>query len=121
MFASTSFLGLIREGRLRALAVTLPKRSPLLPDTPTMEEAGAAPIALQVWAGLFAPARTPEAAIARLNQEIVRVLSSADAKAKFFSMGVEAAGSSSEHLAAKVKSEMTRMGKVIRDAGIRAE
>ena len=111
----------IKSGRLRALAVTSAEPSALVPGLPSIAASGLPGYESISMYGMFAPARTPEAAIARLNQEIVRVLSSADAKAKFFSMGVEAAGSSSEHLAAKVKSEMTRMGKVIRDAGIRAE
>ncbi len=111
----------ITSGRLRALAVTSAESSALVPGLPSIAASGLPGYESISMYGMFAPARTPEAAIARLNQEIVRVLSSADAKAKFFSMGVEAAGSSSEHLAAKVKSEMTRMGKVIRDAGIRAE
>ncbi len=111
----------IKSGRLRALAVTSAESSALVPGLPSIAASGLPGYESISMYGMFAPARTPEAAIARLNQEIVRVLSSADAKAKFFSMGVEAAGSSSEHLAAKVKSEMTRMGKVIRDAGIRAE
>ena len=69
--------------------------------------------------GIFAPAKTPAAIINRLNQEIVRVLNRAEVKEKFFNAGVEVVGSSPEQLAATIKSEMARMGKVIKDAGIR--
>ena len=69
--------------------------------------------------GLFAPAKTPEAVVARLNQEIVRVLGRAEVKERFLSSGVETVGSTPEEFGATVKSEMARLGKVIRDAGIR--
>ncbi len=72
-------------------------------------------------AGIFAPAKTPRAIIDRLNLEIVRALARADVKDKFLSNGVEPIGSSPEQLAAAVKAEMARMGKVIKDAGIREE
>ena len=68
--------------------------------------------------GIFAPAKTPAAIINRLNQEIVRVLNKPDVKEKFFNAGVETVGSSPEQLAATMKSEMARLGKVIKDIGI---
>ena len=71
--------------------------------------------------GMFAPARTPDAIIGRLHQEVVRVLHSPDTKEKLFNAGVEAVGSSPAELAATIKQEMARLGKVIKDAGIRAE
>jgi tripartite-type tricarboxylate transporter receptor subunit TctC len=71
--------------------------------------------------GIFAPAKTPAAIVNRLNQEIVRVLNSAEVKEKFFNAGTETVGSSPEQLMVTVKSEMVRLGKVIKDAGIRAE
>ena len=71
--------------------------------------------------GMFVPSKTPEAIVVRLNQEIVRVLTRADIREKFFNAGIEAVGTSPEELAAYVKSEMARMGRVIRDAGIRGE
>ena len=71
--------------------------------------------------GVFAPARTPIAAVNRLNLEIVRALNRQDLKEKFLATGTEVVGSSPEELAAFVKYEMTRLGKVIKDLGIRAE
>ena len=121
MFASTSFLGLIREGRLRALAVTLPKRSPLLPDTPTMEEAGAAPIALQVWAGLFAPTRTPADIVARLNRELNAVLRGADARMLYDREGIVSQEMTPAALGVHVKTQLDTWGRAIREAGIPQE
>jgi len=67
------------------------------------------------------PAKTPEAVVARLNQEIVRALSQADIKGKFAAAGAEVVGSSPEQLAAEIRSEVARMGKVIKSSGIRAD
>jgi tripartite-type tricarboxylate transporter receptor subunit TctC len=121
MFASTSFLGLIREGRLRALAVTLPKRSPLLPDVPTMEEAGFAPIPLQVWAGLFAPARTPNDVITRLNHELNAVLRGTEARALLDREGIVPQEMTPEELATHVRIQLDTWGRAIREAGIPQE
>ena len=71
--------------------------------------------------GVFAPARSPEASINRLHQQIVHGINKADVKEKFLNSAVEPIGSSPAELAALRKSEMTRMGKIIKDAGIRAE
>jgi tripartite-type tricarboxylate transporter receptor subunit TctC len=71
--------------------------------------------------GLFAPAKTPAAIISRLNREFVYVLNQPDVKEKLFSSGVEAVSSSPERLAMMVKSEVTKLGKMIKDAGIRRE
>jgi tripartite-type tricarboxylate transporter receptor subunit TctC len=71
--------------------------------------------------GIFAPAKTPRPIINRLNQEIVRILNKADVKEKFFTSGAEIVGGSPEQFGAAIKSEMARMGKVIKDAGIKAE
>jgi tripartite-type tricarboxylate transporter receptor subunit TctC len=109
-----------KSGRVRALAVTSPHPSALAPGLPTMasilpgyEAAGTTSI--------LAPAKTPPAVISRLHQEFVRYLTSAEAKEKFLNTGLEPFGSSPEELAAIMKSEMARMGKVIREAGIRLE
>ena len=118
MFSATTFLGLIREGRLRALAVTLPKRSPLLPEVPTMEEAGVPPIPLQVWCGLFAPARTPNTIVIRLNRELNTVLRNADARALLDREGIVPQEMSPAELGTHVKSQLDIWGRAIREAGI---
>ena len=109
----------IKSGRLRARAVTSPQPSPLLPGLPTVASAGLPGYEAMSIVGLFAPAKTPEAVIARLNQEIVRVLNRAEIKERFLSSGVETVGSTPEEFGATVKAEMARLGKVIRDANIR--
>ena len=108
-----------KTGRLRALAVTGLQPSALFPSLPTVAAALPGYEAGSMFS-LLAPAKTPETIIRRLNQESVRFLTSAEAKEKFFNIGAETVASSPEQLADKIKSEMSRMGKVIKDAGIRA-
>ena len=111
----------VKSGRLRALAVTSAEPSALVPGLPTVAASGLPGYESEVTSGVFAPAKTPEAIVKRLNQEIVRLLNQPDIKQKFFDSGVEIVGSSPEQLAAKIKSDIARLGKVIKDAGIRAE
>ena len=111
----------MQSGRLRALAVTSAKPSPLLPGLPTISAGGLSGYELVSVQGLFGPARLPDAVIARLNQDIVPFLQRPDVKEKFFAAGMEALGSPPEALASTVKSEMARLGKVIKAAGITLE
>lgn len=110
----------LASGRLRALAVTSAKPSTLMPGLPTVAatlpgfESGAIYV-------MFAPARTPAAIISRLNQETVRFLQQPDTREKFFNSGLEVVGSTAEELGAKMKSEMARLGKLIKDVGIKVE
>src|SRR4030095_685667 len=108
----------IQGGRVKALAVTTATRSPSYPDLPTMSEAGVPGFEAVSAHGVFAPAKTPEAIITRLNQEIVRVLQSPESKERFASIGVEPVGSTPGQLSTSIKDEVARMGKVIREAGI---
>jgi tripartite-type tricarboxylate transporter receptor subunit TctC len=71
--------------------------------------------------GIFAPAKTPEPVVRRLNQEIVRALNRADVKERFLSAGIETVGGSSEEFAGKIKSEIAKWSKVIKEAGIKAD
>lgn len=109
----------VKAGRLRALAVTTLRQSVLMPGLPTIAASGLPGFEVSSSYAFFAPARTPAAIIGRLNQEIVRVLAGADAKAKLLATGVEPIGSTPDELVAAIKSETTRMGRVIRDAGLR--
>ena len=111
----------VRSGRVRALAITSAEPSALAPGVPTVASSGLPGYESISIYGVFAPARTPRPIVNKLNEEIVRVLNRTDVKEKFFNAGVETVGGSPEQLAATVKSEMARMGKVIRDAGIREE
>jgi tripartite-type tricarboxylate transporter receptor subunit TctC len=122
MFATaSSIVPHVKSGRLRALAVASAQPSALVPDLPTVAASGLPGYESTSTTGFFAPAKTPAAIIDRLNRESVRFLRTEEAKERFLRIGAEPVGSSPEELAAKVKSEMARMGKVIRDAGIRPE
>ena len=110
-----------KSGRLRALAVTSAQPSPLFPDLPAIAASGVPGYEAVGMFGIFAPARTPAPLIKRLNQEIVGYLNLREVKARFFSAGIDVRGGSPQELAATMKSEMARMGAVIRNAGIRAQ
>jgi tripartite-type tricarboxylate transporter receptor subunit TctC len=109
-----------KSGKLRALAVTGTQPSALFPGLPTV--AATVPgYEMSSGAFIFAPARTPAAVIDRLNQEVVRVLNQPETKEKVFSSGQEIVASSARELAAYLTSDMARIGKVIKGAGIKAE
>ena len=108
-----------KTGKVKALAVTTLQPSALFPELPTVAGSGLPGFEVASVYGIFAPARTPAAIVQRLNQEIVRFLARPDVKEKFLAGGVETIGSSPGELAAAMKSEINRMGKVIRDEGIR--
>src|SRR5262245_26516195 len=111
----------LKSGRLRALAVTSPQPTPLAPGLPTIAAAGLPGYeSLQIYR-VFAPAKVPAAIVKRLNEEIVRVLATPDVRDKFLANGMEVVGSTPQVLAATMKSEIARIGRVIKDAGIRGD
>ena len=110
----------VKTGRLKALAVTSAQRSALAPDLPAVAASLPGYESSAMYA-MFAPARTPAAIVNRLHQETVRVLGRPDVKEKFLAMGAEVVGSSPEQLMTTVRSETSRLGKVIKDAGIRGD
>jgi len=110
-----------KSGKLRALAVTSAMPSVLAPELPAVAAGGLPGYELVGSAGMWAPVKTPMAIIDRLNQEIVRFLRQPDVKERFLKTSVEVVGSSPEEFAAFIKSDMARMGKVIKDAGIKAD
>lgn len=116
-----SVMAHVKSGRLRAIAVTSAQPSALVPGLPTVAASGLPGYESASIYGVLAPAKTPDAVTARLNQEIVRVINRADIKEKFLSVGTETVGSTSEQFALAIKSEMTRLGKLIKDVGIRDE
>ena len=111
----------VKSGRLRALAVTSAAPSALFPGLPTVAASGLPGYEATLILGIFAPAKSSAAIINRLNREIVRVLDLPDVKERFLNAGVEAVGSSPGELAAAIKADMARWGKVIKDAGIKAD
>jgi tripartite-type tricarboxylate transporter receptor subunit TctC len=119
MFANAGSVAThLQSGRLKALAVTSAKPSALMPGLPTIAAGGLPGYELVSVQGIFAPAGTPEAVITRLNREFIPFLRRADTREKFFAAGVEAIGGTPEELAATLKSEMARLGKVIQATGI---
>jgi tripartite-type tricarboxylate transporter receptor subunit TctC len=108
----------VRAGTLRALAVTTRERSALLPDLPSLHEAGIPGYDVTSWAGLFAPAGTPGEIVTRLNDEVRKIIADPDAKAKIAVTGFDAFSGPPETLAAFVQSELATWGKLIKDAGI---
>jgi tripartite-type tricarboxylate transporter receptor subunit TctC len=111
----------VKAGRLRALAITSAQPSPLYPGLPTVAASGVPGYQAISVDGMFVPAKTPEGIIKRLNQEIASVIGTAEVRERLLSNGVEAISSSPDDLAAIIKSEVARLGKLIKDAGIREE
>ena len=112
---------LAKSGKLKSLAVTSAEPSALAPGLPTVAASGIPGYEWVSLTGIWAPAKTSGAIISRLNQEIVRVLSRADVRERFFNAGADTVGTSPENFAAIIKSEIAKMSKVIKDAGIRAD
>jgi len=110
----------VKAGRMRALAITSAKPSAMFPGLPTIAATVPGYESETVFA-VFAPAGTPAAVVKLLHQEIARVLTRPDIKEKFLAAGNEVVASSPEQLATLMKQDMTRMGKVIKEAGIRAD
>jgi tripartite-type tricarboxylate transporter receptor subunit TctC len=114
-------LPLVREGKLRAIAVTSLKRSTSAPDVPTVAESGYPGFEVTIWYGLVAPAGTSPAIIRRLQSEIVKALAQPDLRAKLAEQGLEAIGNSPEQFAAVIKAETPVWAKVIKEAGIKPD
>ncbi len=108
----------IRAGKLRALAVGTRRRSGLVSEYPPLSEAGVPGYEASTAFGVLAPARLPQAVLARLNRDIVQVLQSADVKEKLSRQGVEAVGSTSAEYAAHLRAELERYARVVKTAGI---
>jgi tripartite-type tricarboxylate transporter receptor subunit TctC len=108
---------LVKGGKLRALAVTTAKRSPIAPDVPTLAEAGLAGYEIGSWQGVFAPAGVPAEIVKRLNAEIVRIINSQEIRQKLIDMGAEPAPNSPEEFAAMVKTEVAKWSDVVRKSG----
>jgi tripartite-type tricarboxylate transporter receptor subunit TctC len=110
----------VKAGKLRAIAVTSAKPSPLLPDVPTMAEVLPG-FDMVNWWGLFVPAGTPQPVIGRLNAELVKIMRAPDVVERFAGLGVESLSSTPEELTALVKAEIASFGKLIKAAGIKAD
>lgn len=107
----------VRSGKLRAIAVTTAKRSPELPDVPTIAESGVPGYEATSWFGMFAPAATPAPVVGQLNKALVKVLAQPDIKKKINEQGAETAGETPEQFAAFIQQEAVKWGKVVRESG----
>jgi tripartite-type tricarboxylate transporter receptor subunit TctC len=111
----------VKAGKLRLLAVGGAKRSPFLPDTPTIQESGVPGYVNASWGAIIAPAKTPAAIIDKLNADIVAILNEPDTKERLAGMSAEVVANSPSEAAAFMKSEEQRLTKLIRDVGITPE
>jgi len=118
--AASSAASYVKEGRLRALAVLDSKRSSAMPEVPTAAEAGTALVAVN-WYMLLAPAGTPRAVVDRLNAESLKAMNAADIRERLTGLGGEPTSGSPEDAAAFLRREYEQWGKVVREAGIKAE
>jgi tripartite-type tricarboxylate transporter receptor subunit TctC len=113
--------GLVNGGKLRALAVTSPKRLANFPDVATVSELGYPGFEAATWSGLVAPAGTPQAVIDRLNAEVQKALGTAEMKQKLYEDGSTPLGGTSQQFAEFIKSEHAKWGAAVRDAGIKLD
>ncbi len=110
----TPVLPFIKEGKLRALAVTTAKRSSALPNVPTLQEAGVPNVAIGTWFGLLAPAATPKAVVTRLNTELVKIIQSPDFKKQMADIGAEPIGNKPEEMAKQIHDETEKFANLVK-------
>ena len=111
----------VKSGRLKAIGVTTAKRSPALPDLPTVAESGIAGFDVDGWVGMFAPAGTPPRIVERIYTEVVKILRMAEVNTLVLGSGSETSGISSDETRAKVRNETAMWAKVVKSTGIKVE
>ena len=111
----------VRQGKLRALAVTSAKRFSLLPDMPTIEEAGVPGFDMSTWWGIVAPAAVSKDIVGKLNSEMVKSIKQADAREKISSVGADTVGNSPEEFAAFIRAETEKYARIVKAANIKLE
>jgi tripartite-type tricarboxylate transporter receptor subunit TctC len=122
MFIPTStVLSLVREAKLRALAVTSLTRTTMFPELPTIAESGYPGFDATLWYGLLAPARTPATIVGKLHLETVKALALPEVRTKLDDLGLEAIGNSPNEFAAVIRSEIRKWAKVIKELGIKPD
>lgn len=110
-----------KAGKLRAIAVTSGRRTPLLPDMPTVAESGVPGFAVDNWWGVLAPRNVPPSIVSRLNAEIVRVHALPDVRERYAALGLEATSSTPDALARYIASEAEKFGRVIKASGVKVD
>ena len=111
----------VKAGRLKALAVTSSRRSFVAPDVPTMAEAGLAGYDISSWQARYAPAGTPREIVARLHAETAKILRAPENQKKLSDLGLDAGGMSPDELLALMRSDIPRLGKVVRESGAKVD
>ncbi len=111
----------IKVGKLKAFAVTTPKRSALAPDLPTMAEAGIKDFDVFTWWGLFAPADTPPELVRRLSSEVGKALAAPDLREKWLASGAEPAASTPEEFRAFIGKELTKYARIVKESGAKVD
>ena len=111
----------VRDSRLRGLAVTSAKRSPLLPDLPTLAEAGISGFEAAAWQGIVVPTGTPNEIVQKLNAEVNKALMHPDIRSRLAAQGADILGGTPAEYAAYLRSEMPRWAKAVKDSGAKAE
>jgi len=119
--ALVTSLPYVRDGKLRALAIANKTRSKLLPDVPTMADAGFPGIEMDQWFGMLVPAGTPPAVVQRLNQEFIKAVRSPDIEKSLTERGLDVVTTTPEQFAAIIKADSATLGKVVRDSGAKAD
>ena len=117
----TPVLPFIKDGKLRALAVTTAKRSSALPQVPTLQEAGVPNLAIGTWFGLLAPVATPKAVVTRLNTELVKIIQSPEFKKQMADIGAEPIGNKPEEMAKQIKDETEKFGQLVKPGKVTIE
>lgn len=110
----TPVLPFIKEGKLKALAVTTDKRSSALPNVPTLQEAGVPHIAIGTWFGLLAPAATPKAVVTRLNTELVKIIQSPEFRKQMADIGAEPIGNTPDEMARQIREETEKFAQLVK-------
>ena len=119
--STTQLLPLVKAGKLRPLGITDLKRSPFLPDLPTLSESGLKGYEMVGWNGMFVPAGTPPAVVSKLHAEVVKALALPAVKERFAALGADPSGMSPAEFSAFVAAETAKWAKVVKDANIKVE
>jgi tripartite-type tricarboxylate transporter receptor subunit TctC len=118
---AVSFLPYVKAGRLKALAVTNPKRSPVVPDVPTVAESGLPGFEALQWFGILAPAGTPKDIVTRLNADIVKILRQPDVRERLTSLGADVVGNTPEQFAAFLKADAAKWARIVKESGAKID
>jgi tripartite-type tricarboxylate transporter receptor subunit TctC len=111
----------VKAGKLRALAISSPKRSPLAPEYPTVAESGLPGFDIATWNGLYAPSALPRDLGARISADIAKVVGMGDVRERMVNQGIDPVGSTPDAHLSRVKAEFGRIGRIVKEAGIRGD